>query len=144
MNKDIKKYFNELGDFEFPKFLYNRHNSLMKSTLDLGNLACSDANKLRAFKERVKRDFKSTWSEYAEVLYEFGVVDRCSCDEDTFCQICGGSRYIPAEVLNADITTESVFAISDNDPEKFEKLKVGLTKALKQVDELYERNRTQI
>lgn len=141
MNNDVKRYINSRGDFEFPKFLYSKHNALMKSMLDLGNLACVDSNQLRAFKERVKKDFKSTWNEYADLLFEFGVVDRCGCQSDEFCQHCGGARYVPVDMLNADMVTESVFMTTNPDPAVLAKLRDGLAKAKSEVSQLDERNR---
>ena len=135
-NKDVKKYVNARGDFEFPKFLYSKHNALMKSMLDLGNLACQDANQLRAFKERVKKDFKSTWKEYADILFEHGIVEKCGCESDVYCQVCGGARYIPIDMLNADVITESIFMTTGKDPDLLRQLRDGLLKAQSEVNHL--------
>lgn len=137
MSKDIDKYLNVYGDFEFPSFLYHKHNSLMKSILDLGNLACTDPNQLRAFKERVKKDFKATWTEYADLLAAFDFVEPCSCNDNEYCRICGGSRFVNSDSITADETTVTQAFVSGRaSDEMMEKLNQGLIKAKDQAEKL--------
>lgn len=140
-NKNVEKYVNAKGDFEFPKFLYHKHNSLMKSILDLGNLACSDSNQLRAFKERVKKDFKATWQEYADLLEAFDFVTPCSCADNEYCRICGGSRFVTNDLFNSDEIQESVaFVAGSVDDKMMQRLNAGLIKAVMEKEKLDERD----
>jgi hypothetical protein len=74
---------------QLPRYLFEMINRLMKSTLDLGTLACSDDKQLRSYKTIVKRNFKSEWKDLAEVLVAFHVITKCICEDDEFCEICG-------------------------------------------------------
>lgn len=132
MKDENSKYVNSQGDFELPNFLHHRINTLMKSTLDLGNLACSDANQLRAFKETVKRDFKAAWKEIAKLLEKFDWISPCTCSDNEYCRICGGSRFVTNNILNSDVIEETgiVFA-EDADEELRKKLAEGHAKAMK-------------
>src|SRR5690606_22784967 len=79
---------------QLPRYLYEMINRLMKQTLDLGTLACHNDAQLRSYKATVKRNFKSEWHRLAEILVDYHVIIRCICDDDQFCEICGGCRYI--------------------------------------------------
>ena len=129
MKKNVNKFVSETGDFEFPNFLYDTINNLMKSTLDLGTLACADdKNRLRAFKETVKKNFKSKWSEIAEVLEEFDLIEPCTCVENEFCTICGGSRFVTNQFYQSDAIVEVTIGAGHEDVA--ERLREGMKRAL--------------
>jgi hypothetical protein len=133
VNKDLHKYVNAHGDFELPNFLHHRFNSLMKSTLDLGNLACTEPNQLRAFKETVKKNFKSSWNEIAKLLEEYDFITPCTCLENEYCTICGGSRFLTNNLLNSDVIQEDyVVSLEGADEELKRKLVEGHQKALEE------------
>lgn len=137
MNKNLLKYVNARGDFEFPSFLYHSINSLMKSTLDLGNLACSDPNQLRAFKETVKKNFKAQWVEIASILEEFNFISPCTCDDKEYCNICGGARFVTNDIMNSDVIESDTAVLTHNlDMATVEKLKEGLRRAKEEVEKL--------
>lgn len=137
MNRNIDKFINAKGDFEFPNFLYYNFNSLMKSILDLGTLACSDDRQLRAFKETVKKNFKAKWQEVANLLEEFDFITPCTCSDTEYCTICGGSRFVTNELFNADEIEENVVMLGKEvDPKVVANLKAGLSKAKEEYDRL--------
>jgi hypothetical protein len=132
MKDDLSKYVNAYGDFELPNFLHHRFNTLMKSTLDLGNLACSDANQLRAFKETVKRNFKTQWLEIAKLLEAYDWISPCSCSDNDYCRICGGSRFVTNNILNSDVIDETAEVYSqDPEDDLVKKLREGHNKAIR-------------
>lgn len=138
MSKNInwRTYIDEHGDFELPKYLYRVNNELMKEVLDIGTLLSSDSRKLRAFKETVKRLFKSRWMQIAEALEFFDLVIPCICSANEYCEICGGSRYNINEAIAPDRLREIGLAIGfDEDVEIAEKLQKGLMRALREVEE---------
>lgn len=133
--KNIDKFINVNGDFEFPNFLYHTIMSLMKSTLDLGTLACSNPNQLRAFKETTKKNFKSKWKEIAQILETFDLITPCICNESDFCEICGGSRFTTNDILTSDFVHELVMFVSDGTDDKVQQeLELGLQKAIRSVE----------
>ena len=135
-NSDWQKFIDDKGDFEFPKYLYKTHSELMKTVLDLGTLVCQDQPKLRAYKERVKSAFKQRWVDVASAFEFFDIMSPCSCSENDFCTICGGSRFILNTALSADEMREAaMFLDASASAELAEKLQKGLSKALKEVKE---------
>ncbi len=136
MLNDLNKFVNK-GNLAFPNFLYQSYMSLMKSTLDLGTLACSDEKQLRAFKETVKKSFKQKWAEVAEVLQEFDLIRPCSCSDNDYCKICGGSRFLLNEALDYDVLQENAIVESDDlTDEQRNSLVEGLYRAIEIVNEL--------
>lgn len=134
MTDNLKRYVNAKGDFEFPNFLHHTFNTLMKATLDLGNLACTDANQLRAFKETVKKNFKQTWYGIAGCLEEYDLISPCTCLENEYCTICGGSRFVSNSIFNSDVMDEAISIVGQGSDknEIQKKLAEGLVRALKE------------
>jgi len=122
------KYVDSLGNFEFPKYLYKSIMDMMKINLDLGTLVCNDPSKLRAFKERVKATYKEKWLDIASILEYCDLIEPCVCKSDTFCQTCGGSRYLLSGKLTADEIRRVSAVPFEKDPIA-EKLRIGLAKA---------------
>lgn len=128
---DWQKYIDNQGNFEFPKYLYRTISDMMKINLDLGTLVCNDSTKLRAYKERVKYTYKQKWLDIASVLEFFEIIQRCICQDDEFCKVCGGSRYILSETMTPDEIRQISYAFGVNVEEEIaEKLKKGLEKAI--------------
>lgn len=137
MDKNLHRYVNNKGDFELPNFLHHRVNSLMKTILDLGNLACTEPNQLRAFKETVKKNFKSTWTDIAKLLEDYNFITPCTCAENEYCTICGGSRFVTNNILNSDYIQEDVIvSIAGADEELKRRLSEGHAKALREAEKL--------
>lgn len=113
----------EVKYIQLPRYLFEMINRLMKSTLDLGTLACSNDNQLRSYKSTVKRNFKNEWRDLAVILAKFNVITKCVCEEDEFCEICGGCRYLFQEV-----SAESLQIL--------DKLSEGLEKAVVEVQRI--------
>lgn len=113
----------EVKYIQLPRYLFEMINRLMKSTLDLGTLACSNDRQLRSYKSTVKRTFKNEWKDLAEILVNFNVITRCVCEDDEFCEICGGCRYLFQEV-------------SKQSQEILDKLTEGIQKAIQEVQQL--------
>lgn len=128
-----KKYVNELGNFEFPEFLYKTLTGLMKTSLDLGTLVCTDASKLRAYKEQIKAAHKQRWNDIAIALQSFDIIEPCICKGDEFCSVCGGSRFVANTSINLENIKEHGLALSIPDPEIKKKLEKGMEKALEDV-----------
>lgn len=132
---DWKKYVTESGDFELPTYLYNLVNDLMKNALDLGTMLSTDPAKTRAYKEQIKRTFKERWRVLAEALESFDIIVPCVCD-NTYCEICGGSRYLLNSALSPDALREiSVITSSSLDPDLEQKLQAGLAKAIEETQD---------
>jgi hypothetical protein len=98
-----KDFVDERDDFQLSTYMYLLINQIMKNTLDLGTLLSDDPKKLRAFKEQIKKNHKEAWSDVAESLESYGLIDRCTCRVDENCEICKGSRYVPSDVVNAEL-----------------------------------------
>jgi lipoate-protein ligase B len=110
-------------------------NELMKQTLDMGTMISTDDAKLRAYKEQVKKAFRSRWFNLAEALEHFELIEPCGCKETDFCKVCGGSRYRLSAWLSPDEMQEiSIAIVGDVDSETADKLQKGLLKALDEVD----------
>jgi hypothetical protein len=137
MKKNWQDYIDKNGDFELPSYLYRLNNDLMKETLDLGVLLSQDNQKLRAYKEQVKKTFKKRWLELAQALEFFDLIIPCVCRANDFCEICGGSRYVLHSAISPDQLREVavVFGV-EQDVALAEKLQKGLMKALKDVEHI--------
>lgn len=132
-----RDYVDDNGDFELPHYLYTVNKNLMKEVLDIGTMLSTDATKLRAFKEHVKKLFKNRWMEIADALEFFDMVVPCVCSPTEYCEECGGSRYLLNEAVSPDRLREiNVILGFDDDSELVEKLSAGLRKALREVDGL--------
>lgn len=109
-----RDFVNESNDFQLSTYIYLLINRMMKNSLDLGTLLSNDPQKLRAFKEQVKKAHKEAWADVADSLEFFGVIQRCSCRSDQYCEVCKGSRYVPADIVNPDVAvTHETFAAND-------------------------------
>lgn len=135
MNKlGWKQYIDVNGNFELPSYLYAVNNELMKHTLDLGTLLSSDAVKLRAYKEQIKKMFKKRWMDLAEALEFFDLVVPCGCSTYDYCETCGGSRYKLNTALSPDELREVGMVTGlGADVDLMEKLQKGLMKVLNEL-----------
>ena len=115
-DEDIAKFVDVNGDLSLPHYLYRMIMDVMKTSLDLGTLLSDDPAKLRAFKERVKKTHRQKWNELAEILFEMGLIEPCSCDPRNKCLVCGGSRYVTSSFLQADEIREYAVVVSGPDP----------------------------
>lgn len=139
MSKNLgwQSFIDEKGDFELPNYLFSVNNDLMKHALDLGTLLSEDTNKLRAYKEQIKKIFKKRWLEMAQALEFFDLVIPCVCSLKDYCDICGGSRYRLNSALTPDQMQEiGAFYAVGQDIDIAEKLQKGLIKAIKEVNAL--------
>lgn len=119
-----------------PTFLHDIVKDLMKQSLDMGTLLSNDAAKTRAYKERIKNIFQSSWLSIASVLEEMDLIVKCECfGTRNFCKVCNGSRYQLNETYsNPDHFSEVGIAFSGTDPAVREKLENGLTQAIKETN----------
>lgn len=124
---------NEITSVQLAQFLYQSLDKLMKTTLDLGTLASENPNKLRAYKEQVKRNFKQQWIDIAQVFEAEGIIRPCSCSEKDFCTICKGSRYLMDEAFDPSDSLE--IANSPAEANLKTKLQKGLMKAYREIME---------
>lgn len=141
-NLDWRNYVNEDGDFELATYLYKSILDLMKNALDMGTLLSSDQSRLRAYKEQIKSIFKGRWLELASALEYFDIIVPCGCSTE-YCKLCGGARYRLNAALSPDQMQEIAVAVSasfDDDPKIQLKLQEGLVRALKEIEELEEKN----
>lgn len=114
---------------------------MMKVNLDLGTLVCNDPAKLRAYKERVKSTYKEKWLDIASVLEFFEIIQRCICDHDEFCKVCGGSRYILSETMTADEIRQISYAFgADVEAGIAKKLEDGLKRVQLDIDKFVDAN----
>ena len=135
---DWRSFVNENGDFELPFYIHRVIWDLMKFSLDMGEILATDDKKLRAYKENVKRTFKAHWYEIAQALEEFDIVERCSCAEDDFCEICGGSRYLLSSWIGPDNLNQTMLVVGAEDKiDIAAKLQKGLAEALREVEQRY-------
>lgn len=135
---DWRSYVDENGEFSLAEYLYSSILHLMKSTLDMGTLLSSDDQRLRAYKEQIKTMFKGRWLEMAKALEYFDIIVPCGCSEDDFCRYCGGSRYRLNSTLTPDQMQEIAVVVSHSvhdDPKIQKKLKEGLDRALREVED---------
>lgn len=139
-NLDWREYIDEDGSFELAQYLYSINVDLMKNALDMGTLLSTDKVRLRAYKEQIKAYFKNRWMETAEALEHFDLIVPCGCTNE-YCTICGGARYRFNSALSPDELREISVVVSDSagDNEVQEKLRVGLERALAQIEALYEK-----
>lgn len=134
---DWRNYVNVHGDFELPNYLFRMNTELMKQALDMGTLLSEDPAKLRAFKEQIKKHFKNRWLETAQALEFFDMVIPCTCRQNDYCEICGGSRYLLNSALSPDQMRETtVFYGAEADSNMAERLQKGLIKALRELEAL--------
>jgi hypothetical protein len=131
---DWKKFTDVNGDFQLANFLYKSINDLMKHSLDMGTLLSEDSYKLRAYKEQTKKLFKNKWFEIAQSLEFFDIIEKCICHnqaQETYCEICKGSRYKLSSYLNSDEIREiGIFFNAAQNADLADKLQKGLMKAL--------------
>jgi hypothetical protein len=131
---DWRRYVNNDGDFELPRYLYLVLNELMKSALDMGTLLSTDQSKLRAFRDQTKGAFKRRWMELAQALEAFDIIAPCGCPLSEYCKRCGGSRYLLNTALSPDEMREIAMVTAPGANGEIEKkLQLGLAKALVEV-----------
>jgi hypothetical protein len=112
---DWRSYVDVYGNFEMPNFLYRSNTELMKQCLDFGTMITDDPVKLRAYKEQVKKAFRSRWLNVAEAFEALDLIEACGCREGDYCEECGGSRYRLSEWLTpAEIEQVSLFTSGDS------------------------------
>lgn len=134
---DWENYITDNGDFELPNYLFRVYMELMKESLDMGTMLSSDPAKLRAFKEQIKKRFKSRWIETAKALEFFELVVPCTCNYHDYCEICGGSRFLLNGALSPDELREvAVFYGAEATTEMVEKLQTGLVRAVRELEEI--------
>ena len=104
--KDVNDYVDALGNFDFVKYTYDLFSDSMKHTLDMGTLLSNDQQKLRAFKEQVKKDFRTQWKSLASVLELVEVAGKCFCQDGDYCKNCGGARYVAANTFQSQNSLE--------------------------------------
>lgn len=111
------------------KFLYTNVNNSMKYALDMGTLLSNDPQKLRAFKEQVKKKSREQWDAIGRVLEGLGLAEKCTfCKKGEFCHHCGGARYVTSVLLDSPTFTESGIAVTATKPDDIEKMIKHLTK----------------
>jgi CDGSH-type Zn-finger protein len=121
--KDLSPYADRNGNFQLANFIYRTINDMMKYSLDMGTLLSDDTAKLRAYKEQVKKVFKSKWNDIAEVLEYFELIEKCECNNsrhEPYCDICKGARYRVADFVNPDEIREigTFISLKDNSERK--------------------------
>ena len=135
--QEMSRYLDDNGNFALPNYLYDSIKSLMKASLDYGTLLSSDSAKIRSYKEMVKNTFKDKWAEIAKVLEYYDIITPCTCDPRKFCEICGGSRFLPNENLSPDRMQEIAFVFgAGQKADIIDKLAKGLEKAIEDVGKL--------
>jgi len=128
---DWRSFVDDVGNFALPNYIYRMINDLMKQSLDFGTMVTDDRAKLRAYKEQVKRAFKSKWGDVAQALESFNLIEPCICSPHEFCELCGGSRFQLSSWISPDeINQVEMFTGAEQDPALLDRLKVGLAKAL--------------
>jgi hypothetical protein len=133
---DWRSYVNDNGDFELPNYVHRVIWDLMKFSLDMGEILSTDDRKLRAYKENVKRTFKSRWYDIAQALEEFDIVEKCGCSTHDYCDVCGGSRYLLSSWIGPDNLHQISLVIGAEDKKEIsDKLQRGLATALREVEE---------
>lgn len=140
MMNDWKKFTDVNGDFQLANFLYKSINDLMKQSLDMGTLLSNDQQKLRAYKEQIKKLFKNKWFELADSLEFFDIIEKCTCfieERDFYCEVCKGSRYKLSSYLTSDEIREvGIFFNAAQNAELAGKLQKSLMKALDELSEM--------
>lgn len=129
---DWHSFVDDEGRFEFPNYIYKTISELMKLSLDMGTLLSDDKAKLRAYKEQIKKEFKSRWFNIAQALEVFELAEPCGCDSREFCKECGGSRYKLNKALTADQIQEIGYIIGPlDDPKAIQELRNDLMDVIK-------------
>lgn len=133
---DWRQFIDEDNNFELPSYIYKVILLLMKHSLDMGTLLSTDKARLRAYKEQTKSIFKAQWLEVAQALESFEIIVPCSCKNDDFCSICGGSRYRLNSTLSPTEMREISYVVGGDefDPILAQKLQRGLEKAMKELN----------
>ena len=99
-------------EFNIVKFMYLNINASMKHALDLGTMVSDDPQKLRAYKEQIKKNARKQWDELGRALVYLGLADECICSQGDYCTICSGSRFVMSSLLASDSYVESGMATS--------------------------------
>ncbi len=123
---DWTKFINERGDFQLSTYVYLLINNLMKDSLDLGTLLSDDPKKLRAFKEQIKSGHKNAWNNVADILCQFGIIQKCICEVDKYCDICRGSRFVPTAAVNSEEAVETFTFLAGDDLDENQQLSLEL------------------
>ncbi len=87
-------------------------NDSMKYALDMGTLLSDDPQKLRAYKEQIKKNSKSNWDKLGAALVNIGIADDCICSRGEYCRVCSGSRFVMSSLVSSTEVIEHVMAIS--------------------------------
>lgn len=105
---DWQDYIDDDGLVELPKYIYTIILHLMKYSLDLGTLFAEseDDPQLKAFRNRVKNEFKDRWVDIAEVLEYMELIVPCGCSWDDYCLQCHGARFLLDKNFSADVIHE--------------------------------------
>lgn len=139
---DWKKFTDVNGNFQLANYIYKIINDLMKNSLDMGTLLSDDPQKLRAYKEQVKKLFKLRWYELAACMEELGVIEKCSCsydEKESYCEICKGARYKVTKYFSSDEVRDiSTFLSPDQNKATALKLQEALMKVLDDLSQMQE------
>lgn len=95
-----EEYIDE-EEFNIVKFIYMNINQSMKYALDLGTMVSTDPQKLRAFKEQIKKNARFQWEEIGRALVYLGLADECQCKRGDYCTICSGSRFVMSSLISS-------------------------------------------
>ncbi len=135
-SSDWRSFVNDNGDLELPFYIHRVIWDLMKFSLDMGQMLSEDDKKLRAYKESIKKTFKSRWHEIAQALEEFDIVERCGCSDDDYCDVCGGSRYLLSSWVGPDNLQQiSLVLGAEQKSEIAHQLHKGLLRAVQEVEQ---------
>jgi hypothetical protein len=119
------KNLSESDNFNIVKFIYMLLNDSMKYALDMGTLLSDDPQKLRAYKEQIKKNSKGNWDKLGAALVNIGIADDCICSRGEYCQVCGGSRFVMSSLVSSTEIVEHVMAISGSITSEAEKQAVA-------------------
>lgn len=108
------KNISESDDFNIVKFIYMLLNDSMKYALDMGTLLSDDPQKLRAYKEQIKKNSKTNWDKLGAALVNIGIADDCICTRGEYCRVCSGSRFVMSSLVSSTEVIEHVMAISNS------------------------------
>lgn len=88
-------------EFNIVKFIYMNLNHSMKYALDLGTMVSTDPQKLRAYKEQIKKNARFQWEEIGRALVYLGLADECQCKRGDYCTVCSGSRFVMSSLISS-------------------------------------------
>jgi hypothetical protein len=108
---DLHEYDGE--EFNIVKFIYMNINASMKYALDLGTMVATDQQKLRAFKEQIKKNARTQWEEVGRALLFLGLADECQCKRGDYCTICSGSRFVMSPLISSSEYVDSGLVTSN-------------------------------